>query len=153
MNIDLSQLSVLVVDDSRTLRKILVRELNNMGVSKVVEATDGSHALEVLQTNTVDLVLLDMEMPVLDGLQVLQRMKSSAALMHLPVIVISSADEIEKTVRCIEMGAEDYLPKNFNPVLLRARVSSSFEKNGSGIRRKLCLISLRMKKKCCSRSS
>lgn len=124
----LSQMRVLVVDDSRTLRKVLARELQKLGIEKILEAEDGLSALSLLEEHTIDLMLLDMEMPELDGLGVLERLKGSDRLRHVPVIVISGAEELEKTVKCIEMGAEDYLPKTFNPVLFRARVLSSYEK-------------------------
>ena len=126
--LSIEKMRVLVVDDSRTLRKVLVRELRQIGPMQIEEASDGLEALEILQARTFDLVLLDMEMPELDGLGVLTALKESGQLSGLPVIVISSAEEIDKTVKCIEMGAEDYLPKNFNPILLRARIISSFEK-------------------------
>ena len=126
--LSIEKMRVLVVDDSRTLRKVLVRELRQIGPMQIEEASDGLEALEILQARTFDLVLLDMEMPELDGLGVLTALKESDQLSGLPVIVISSAEEIDKTVKCIEMGAEDYLPKTFNPILLRARILSSFEK-------------------------
>ena len=126
--LSIEKMRVLVVDDSRTLRKVLVRELRQIGPMQIEEASDGLEALEILQARTFDLVLLDMEMPELDGLGVLTALKESGQLSGLPVIVISSAEEIDKTVKCIEMGAEDYLPKTFNPILLRARIISSFEK-------------------------
>ena len=126
--LSIEKMRVLVVDDSRTLRKVLVRELRQIGPMQIEEASDGLEALEILQARTFDLVLLDMEMPELDGLGVLTALKESGQLRGLPVIVISSAEEIDKTVKCIEMGAEDYLPKTFNPILLRARVLSAFEK-------------------------
>ena len=126
--LSIEKMRVLVVDDSRTLRKVLVRELRQIGPMQIEEAADGVEALEILQARTFDLVLLDMEMPELDGLGVLTALKESGQLSGLPVIVISSAEEIDKTVKCIEMGAEDYLPKTFNPILLRARILSSFEK-------------------------
>ena len=126
--LSIEKMRVLVVDDSRTLRKVLVRELRQIGPMQIEEASDGVEALEILQARTFYLVLLDMEMPELDGLGVLTALKESGQLSGLPVIVISSAEEIDKTVKCIEMGAEDYLPKTFNPILLRARILSSFEK-------------------------
>jgi class 3 adenylate cyclase len=126
--LSIEKMRVLVVDDSRTLRKVLVRELRQIGPMQIEEASDGLEALEILRARTFDLVLLDMEMPELDGLGVLTALKESGQLSGLPVIVISSAEEIDKTVKCIEMGAEDYLPKTFNPILLRARILSSFEK-------------------------
>jgi adenylate cyclase len=120
--------SVLVVDDSRTLRKILIRELNSLGFHNILEAADGLEAIEVVKTKSVDLMLLDMEMPELDGLGVLEHLKADETYKALPIIVISGADQFEKTIKCIEIGAEDYLPKPFDPILLRARIFSSLEK-------------------------
>jgi class 3 adenylate cyclase len=120
--------SVLVVDDSRTLRKILIRELNSLGFHNILEAADGIEAIELVKTKPVDLMLLDMEMPELDGLGVLGQLKADDTYKALPIIVISGADQFEKTIKCIEMGAEDYLPKPFDPILLRARIFSSLEK-------------------------
>jgi class 3 adenylate cyclase len=121
-------MKVLVVDDSRTLRRLLIRELNGMGITLISEASDGNEALAKLSVDKADLMLLDMEMPELDGLGVLKAVKSDPKLRYLPVIMVSSADQFEKTVECLQRGAEDYLPKPFNPVLLRARVFSSLEK-------------------------
>ena len=119
---------ILVVDDSRTLRRILTMSLKNLGLTNVVEAANGLEAVEAIRTQDVDLVLLDLEMPELDGLGVLEIIKNDDEHKMLPVIVISGADQIEKTIRCIEIGAEDYLPKPFDPILLRARIFSSLEK-------------------------
>ncbi len=120
--------SVLVVDDSRTLRRMLIRELNEIGITHITEAADGRVALELVHSKEFDLVLLDMEMPELDGLQVLHAIKTDPIIRSVPVIVVSGAEQFENVVKCIEMGAEDYLPKPFNAVLLRARVMSSLEK-------------------------
>ena len=125
--IDFSSFDVLVVDDSRTLRRILIRELNSFGIHNIREASDGVQALEALQEKPADLVLLDMEMPELDGLGVLEQLQASGQLHDLSVIVISSAEEFDRTIKCIEIGAKDYLPKPFNPILLRARIYSCFE--------------------------
>jgi adenylate cyclase len=122
------QMNVLVVDDSRTLRMLLIRELNAIGIVKITEAVNGQDAMNKIQAEQFDLMLIDMEMPELDGLEVLKLVKADALLRYLPVIVISGADQFDKTVECIQIGAEDYLPKPFNPVLLRARVFSSLEK-------------------------
>jgi class 3 adenylate cyclase len=119
---------ILVVDDSRTLRRILIRELNSLGFQNIVEAADGLEAIEVVKSKTIDLMLLDMEMPELDGLGVLEALKFDELYKNLPIIVISGADQFEKTIKCIEIGAEDYLPKPFDPILLRARIFSSLEK-------------------------
>ena len=119
---------VLVVDDSRTLRMLLIRELNAIGIVKITEAVNGKDAMDKIQAEQFDLMLIDMEMPELDGLEVLKLVKADALLRYLPVIVISGAEQFDKTVECIQVGAEDYLPKPFNSVLLRARVFSSLEK-------------------------
>jgi class 3 adenylate cyclase len=121
-------MKVLVVDDSKTLRRILIRELNSIGITNVSEAGDGNEAVERLRVESFDLMLLDMEMPELDGLGVLKVVKSAPELSYLPVIIVSSAEDFDRIVECIQVGAEDYLPKPFNAVLLRARVFSSLEK-------------------------
>ena len=119
---------ILVVDDSRTLRRILIRELNLLGFQSILEAADGVEAIAIVRSKSIDLMLLDMEMPELDGLGVLTELKSDDTYKSLPIIVISGADQFEKTIKCIEIGAEDYLPKPFDPILLRARIFSSLEK-------------------------
>ena len=119
---------ILVVDDSRTLRRILIRELNSLGFQNILEAADGIEAINTVKSNSIDLMLLDMEMPELDGLGVLTELKSDDIYKSLPIIVISGADQFDKTIKCIEIGAEDYLPKPFDPILLRARIFSSLEK-------------------------
>jgi adenylate cyclase len=124
----LGKVKVLVVDDSRTLRRILIRELNKLGIQNILEAENGVQALEVSISTPPDLMLLDMEMPELDGLGVLEEMSKKASDAKFPVIVVSGAEQIEKTIKCIELGAEDYLPKPFDPVLLKARIFSSLEK-------------------------
>ena len=86
-------MKVAVVDDSRTLRKLLIRELNTMGITDISEAGDGNEALVLLREKTPDLMLLDMEMPELDGLGVLKVVKSSPELNYLPVIMVSSAEQ------------------------------------------------------------
>jgi class 3 adenylate cyclase len=121
-------MKVLVVDDSRTLRRLLVRELNIIGITNITEAGDGEEALVKARAERFDLMLCDMEMPNLDGMGTLNALKTDDDLRYLPVIIVSGTETFEKTVKCIEMGAEDYLPKPFNPTLLRARVYSSLEK-------------------------
>jgi len=124
----LENLRVLVVDDSRTLRKVLIRELTGLGILNFTEAENGVECIEKLRDGQFDLVLLDMEMPELDGLGTLEVIKSSPELRDLSVIVIAGSDQVEKVVRCIEMGAEDYLSKPFNATLLAARIRSCAEK-------------------------
>jgi signal transduction histidine kinase len=118
---------ILVVDDNRMNRIKLSRSLEQQGYT-VGLAEDGQQALDLLQAQSFDVVLLDIIMPGMDGYQALERIKSDAELRDIPVIVISALDEIDSAVRCIEMGAEDYLPKPFNPVLLRARLNASLQK-------------------------
>lgn len=124
----LQQAPVLVVDDSRTMRLALVRALNKIGFCNTTEATNGRQALELARAKPFALMLLDMEMPEMNGMDVLVTLKADRDLSGLPVIVISGAEQVESAVNCIELGAEDFLPKPFNPTLLRARVTSSLEK-------------------------
>ncbi|MFM1802227.1 MAG: hypothetical protein RJA81_1579 [Planctomycetota bacterium] len=118
---------ILVVDDIEENRDILARRLKRRGL-EVAMATNGRHALEVLAKEQFDAVLLDVMMPELDGYSTLLQMKQESHLKHIPVIMISSLDELESVTKCIEAGAEDYLPKPFNPILLGARLSASLEK-------------------------
>jgi class 3 adenylate cyclase len=124
----LRNFTILVADDSRTMRKIFTMELEALGFSNILQAHDGQQAMDTVRTKAIDLLLLDMEMPEMDGLEVLAAIKGDEQLKSLPVIVISGAEEVAKAIRCIETGAEDYLPKPFDPVLLRARIVSSLEK-------------------------
>ena len=118
---------LLVVDDVETNRDVLSRRLERQGYA-VATAENGRQALERLRADTFDLVLLDIMMPEMDGYEVLQRLKTDEALRHIPVIMISALSELDAVVRCIEMGAEDYLPKPFNPILLKARIGACLEK-------------------------
>ncbi len=118
---------ILVVDDLEANRDMLSRRLRQQG-HFVVTAASGHEALGWLRKNACDMVLLDLMMPEMDGYQVLQAIKAEQALLHLPVIMVSANDEMENVIKCIERGAEDYLPKPFNPVLLRARVEASLQK-------------------------
>lgn len=119
--------AILVVDDNQVNRLLLWRALAERGYD-VTTAEDGRQALELLQAGRApafDVVLLDILMPELDGYDTLARIKQDATLRHLPVIMISAVDEMESVVRCIEMGATDYLPKPFNAALLHARIGAS----------------------------
>ena len=118
---------VLVVDDDRMNRTLLTRSLEQAGHS-VRTAENGREALAVLREDPPDVVLLDILMPELDGVSVLAELKADAGLNHLPVIMISAVDETESVLGCIEMGAEDYLPKPFDPILLRARINAGLTK-------------------------
>ncbi len=118
---------ILVVDDNRLNRVKLSRALVQRNHS-VSQAENGREALDMLRSEAFDLVLLDILMPEVDGFQVLREMKDDTALRDVPVIVISALEEMDSVVKCIEMGAEDHLPKNFDPVLLNARIGASLEK-------------------------
>lgn len=118
---------LLVVDDNKVNRLLLTRSLEQQG-HKAESAENGRVALEKLRQGGFDLVLLDMEMPEMDGFQVLEELVGDPKLRDLPVIVTSSLEGVDHVVRCIELGAEDYLPKPVNPVLLRARLGASLEK-------------------------
>jgi len=118
---------ILVVDDHRTTRLKLCLGLKQQGHT-VGEAENGMQALERLRTEAFDLLLLDIMMPEMNGYQVLEQMKEDKNLRDVPVIVISALDDLESVVKGIELGAEDYLPKTFDPVLLRARIGACLEK-------------------------
>ncbi|MFP3981990.1 MAG: EAL domain-containing protein, partial [Desulfobacterales bacterium] len=120
--------TILVVEDVRSTRFALVRMLEKQGISFIHEAENGRQALERLKTTRVDLVLLDVIMPELDGREVLKTMKSDVNLRNIPVIMVTALDDTDSAVQCIEMGAEDYLTKPFNPVMLRARIFACLEK-------------------------
>jgi putative two-component system response regulator len=124
---DRGSYSILVVDDNEDNRDMLSRRLENLGY-EIKRAEDGQQALDKLANENFDLVLLDVMMPVLDGYQTLERIKADQNLHHIPVIMISALDDIAVVTRCIEIGAEDYLPKPFDPALLKARVGASINK-------------------------
>ena len=119
--------SVLVVDDDPVNRMLLAKSLERDGHG-VTTAENGGQAWRMLQEEPFDVVLLDVLMPEMDGCEVLERIEGDPNLCHLPVIMISALDEVETVVRCIELGAQDYLPKPFNPVLLRARINAGLAK-------------------------
>ena len=118
---------LLVVDDDASNREVLSRRLSWQG-HNVRTATSGSDALQQMRETAFDLVLLDIMMPDMDGYEVLGRIKADERLQHIPVIMISAVSELQSVVRCIEAGAEDYLSKPFNPILLKARIDSCLEK-------------------------
>src|SRR5262245_38168680 len=120
--------ALLVVDDNEDNRYMLSQQLNIQGYDNITVATNGHEALSALRSKSFDLMLLDIMMPDLNGYEVLERMRSSPELRNIPVIMISVVGELDSVVRCIELGAEDYLPKPFEPTLLRARVRASLER-------------------------
>ncbi len=118
---------ILIVDDNPMNREILSRRVQQQGHS-AVPAENGREGLAILQEQPVDLVFLDIMMPEMNGYEMLERVKRDPLLRHIPVIMISAVDDLDSVVRCIELGADDYLFKPFNPVLLRARLAASLEK-------------------------
>jgi len=120
--------ALLVVDDNEDNRYTLTQRLKRQGYANVATAQDGREALDLLRKRPFDLVLLDIMMPELNGYQVLAELKADDQLRHIPVIMISAVSELDSVIRCIELGADDYLPKPFNPTLLRARVGACLEK-------------------------
>jgi serine phosphatase RsbU (regulator of sigma subunit) len=118
---------LLVVDDNEMNRDMLSRRLERQGFH-VALAENGQQALDSISAQPFDLILLDIMMPVMNGYDVLERLKGDPALCHIPVIMITAVDDVESIARCIEMGAEDHLPKPFNPAILRARVDSALAK-------------------------
>jgi two-component system sensor histidine kinase/response regulator len=132
---------ILVVDDNEINRDVLARRLKQEAY--VLEmACGGQEALELLQKQPFDVVLLDIMMPEIDGMEVLRRVKADEDLQHLPVIVISALDDMESVIRCIELGAEDYLPKPFSPTLLKARVRACVEKKRTRDRERRLFLQL-----------
>lgn len=118
---------ILVVDDSLIIREVLCTQIEELGYA-ADKAENGREAIDKLESDNYDLLILDIIMPIMDGYEVLEYIKNSTALEHIPVIMITDVEEIESVARCIELGAEDYLPKNFNLVILKARLEASLEK-------------------------
>jgi serine phosphatase RsbU (regulator of sigma subunit) len=118
---------ILIVDDEPFNIDYLEQELEDSNYS-LIAAVNGKEALEKVQAERPDLILLDIMMPVMDGFEVLSHLEADPALRDIPVIVISANSDLGNMVKGIQLGAEDYLPKPFEPVLLHARISSSLEK-------------------------
>ena len=126
MTTDLEKGSILVVDDTDDVRSLLRMQLEFQG-HQVHEARNGRQAMELLRQQPFDLMLLDIMMPEMNGYEVLEQMRNEPGLQRLPVVVISAVQDLESVVRCIELGAADYLPKPFKTTLLRARVGALLE--------------------------
>jgi DNA-binding response OmpR family regulator len=124
---NLKESPVLIVDDQMMIRVLLTRHLKQSGFTNVSNVTNGQEALEALRAKKFELVLLDINMPVLDGYATLQQIKDDEKLRDVAVIMVTAVDEIESVARCIAIGADDYMPKLFNPILLDARISSLLE--------------------------
>lgn len=139
--------ALLVVDDNEDNRYTLTRRLNRQGYENLTTAENGQEALDLLAQQTFDLVLLDIMMPVMNGYEVLEHIKSDMALRDVPVIMISAVDEMESIVRCIKAGAEDHLPKPFNASLLQARIGACLEKKRLRDRESVYLKQIEVEKK------
>jgi adenylate cyclase len=121
------QASVLVVDDDPVSRLMLTGSLERNG-HHVTTAEDGPQGLDLVRSGSIDIILLDVLMPQMDGYGVLEQLKGDSELRHIPVIMVTSVDDIDSAVRCIEMGADDYLSKPIDPVLLTARINAGLNK-------------------------
>jgi len=146
---------LLVADDNKVNRLLLTRSLELQGHT-VASAPNGRVALEMLRDGAFDLLLLDMEMPEMNGFEVLEQLAADGGLRDLPVIVTSSLEGLGNVVRCIELGAEDYLAKPVNAVLLKARIGASLEKKRCATsRRSWCGASRprRSRRTCSNRAS
>ena len=117
--------AILVADDEDAMRQVLLMMLRTLGYKNLSEAHDGEEALAALRDREFDLLITDMQMPNLDGFGLLKAVKDDPFLRHLPVIVASGMNELDAVARSIQMGAEDFLPKPVNAIILRARVSAS----------------------------
>ncbi len=122
------QYSLLVVDDNEMNRDMLGRRLQRQGY-RVTMAVDGRQALEFIAQEPFDLVLLDIMLPVMNGYQVLEHLKADQSLSHIPVIITTALDESDGKAKCMELGAEDYLTKPFNPVILKSRIADCLERH------------------------
>jgi len=119
--------TILLVDDIEDNRVALAMRLEICGYSRLIMADNGRQALKKMRAQSVDLVLLDIMMPELDGYGVLQEMNTDVELRNIPVVMISAIEDTKSVVRCIELGATDYLTKPFNPVILKARIDKCIE--------------------------
>ena len=122
------QYSLLVVDDNEMNRDMLTRRLERQGY-RVTVAVDGRQALEFLDHEQFSLVLLDIMLPVINVYQVLEQMKADHSLTHIPVIITTALDEADGKAKCMDLGAEDYLTKPFNPVTLKSRISDCLNRH------------------------
>jgi class 3 adenylate cyclase len=137
-----SEAALLVVDDNEDNRYTLTRRLKRLGYTNFTTAECGREALELIEKQDFDVVLLDVMMPEMNGYEVLEHLNQQGKLADLPVIMISALTEMDSIVRCIELGAEDYLPKPFNVTMLKARIGASLEKKSlrDAVARQLELI-------------
>src|SRR5688572_23275090 len=122
-----AQSSILVVDDDPVTRSMLSRSLEQNG-HQVSTAEDGPQALGLVRSQSFDVILLDVLMPHMDGYEVLEQLKGDPKFRHIPVVMVTGLDDVDSAVRCIELGADDYLSKPIDPVLLGARINAGLTK-------------------------
>jgi adenylate cyclase len=137
---------ILVAEDEDAMRAVLLMMLRTLGYANLAEVHDGEQALAALREREFDLLITDMQMPAMDGFALLQAIKDDPFMRHLPVIVASGMSQLDAVARCIELGAEDFLPKPVNPTILRARVHASLERKRLRDLDRLRLIQLQQEK-------
>lgn len=125
---EISESTLLIVDDDQMNRELLYRHLRNLGYKNIILADSGKSGLEIIASQSIDLILLDMMMPIMNGLEVLELLKAHQEWRVIPVIIVSALDEKDMILTCIQKGAEDYLGKPYDRVLLKARVSACLTK-------------------------
>lgn len=118
---------ILVVEDTNMMRVMMMRHLSQAGYENIDSVEDGQKCLDFLAENPVDLILLDIQMPVLNGYETLRAIKADAQYKDIAVIMVTAVDNIESVAQCISDGADDYMPKLFNPILLTAKIDTSLE--------------------------
>lgn len=138
--------AILIADDEAPMRHVMSLTLRALGYHNLAEAGDGMTALQLLRERDFDLLISDLQMPDMDGLALLTEIKSDAFLRHLPVIIASGMNDLEAIAHCIELGAEDYLPKPVNATILRARVTASLERKRLRDLERLRLLELQQEK-------
>lgn len=141
------KVKLLIVEDNNFYRDLFIRHLKQEGYQDISEANDGLAAMKLIRSQNFDVILLDVMMPKLDSYGVLGQLKSDNQLRQIPVIMISAIEEIESVIKCIELGAEDYLPKPVNSTLLRARLVACLEKKHLRDQEKIYLNQIEIEKK------
>jgi len=125
----LKESPILIVDDQKIVRLLFKKHLRQSGFTTIYDVTNGQEALDMLRSRSFDLVLLDVIMPVMNGYATLEKIKADEALRRVSVIMVTAVDEIESVAKCIQLGAEDYMPKLFNSILLDARILGCLERH------------------------
>ena len=117
--------NILIVDDTRIMRSLMARLLEQLGYTSIAQVEHGKDALDYVDANPVDLIILDIMMPEMDGYQTLENLKAKRHLDKLAVVMVTAVEEIESVAKCIELGASDYMPKLFNPILFDSRIQGN----------------------------